>query len=148
MTSSKPMVPWIRDLWANAICDENGFQLGRQFLCHMYAKNVLHDPLGILCELAVRNSIIPEGHWAGDEGIIYFKRYAGEQGVLPKEVVEWANLSSQVPTVRLNLRQRRELDLPKRYRFPGEQLRPIALSAVNDYGEPTRENLAELIMRL
>lgn len=152
MLNETPMVPRVRDIWAESVLDAHQFGIGRQFLCHKMGPIVLHDPLGILCEIGIAHNVIPEGLWCGDSDVLRFKRYGyeREQGVLPKEIVEWAwpEGGRQLPRVYLNRRDREILQLPMRYRMPGMKLLPISLAAINDYGSVSRERLAQMIRSL
>lgn len=147
MTEYEPMDPAIRDAWADVVLARR-FTRGKGFLCHKYGAETLYDPLGMLCELAVEAGEIQSGSWV-EHQIVRFKRYHGEQGLLPKEVVGWAKLHSQNPCIRLTGPERALLRLPGKYQWhQGFKFRPVPLVIVNDHGEVTDAQLAELIRKL
>lgn len=154
MTTTEPvesdvrMDPDIRDAWASVMRDVR-VNLGRQFLCRRFQRVSLFDPLGMLCVLGVDAGVIEDGHWIGDDQTLMYKVYAGEQGILPREIVKWAGLRSQNPSLMLSAGQRNRFQLPERYSAHGNwKPRPVPLAAISDYGHATREQLALLIETL
>jgi hypothetical protein len=70
------------------------------------ARGALRKPdgeccLGVLCDIAVKNNVIPEPKFDGGMGVYYFDNdgYGPEGGVLPVVVQRWAGVDSSLPGV-------------------------------------------------
>jgi hypothetical protein len=85
------------------------------------------DGLGVLCELAVQNGVIPPG--VPGSGAWKYGR-TGEDWTLPPEVQDWAGLPAADPLVLTD---------------PGDGRRPIGLSGLTDDYEWTFAQIADAI---
>jgi hypothetical protein len=101
-----PMKRKIKKLWLEAL-RSGEFQQNTGKLTN--ADRTKHCCLGVLCELGVREGIIPEPHkesdsfgvknWAYGENLYATSRTRGEVFTLPLEIREWADLEDMNPFV-------------------------------------------------
>jgi hypothetical protein len=98
--------PAIKQKWIDAL-RSGAYSQGRGRLAGSVVGNPEDGPpsfccLGVLCDLAVKENVIPEpvvAHrtpvWDGEAPVSgYFLKFADEGGYLPSEVVEWAGLNT------------------------------------------------------
>lgn len=116
------MNPEIKDLWLKALRSGKYVQ-GRGTLQTSYNSFCC---LGVLCDIAVKNKVIPDPKAQRFE---YAYGAAMEEGVLPEEVRLWAGLSDNNPSILAGD------DRPNQY----------DLSELNDDREYTFSEIADLI---
>jgi hypothetical protein len=84
----------IRARWADKLRN-GGLEQGQGVLRNMREE---YCCLGVLCEIAVEDNIIPPPSFSTSDG--YYKYGAGQEGaLLPTEVKDWAGLESHNPRV-------------------------------------------------
>lgn len=82
----------IRDMWADAL-ESDEYTQGRNHLTTVSADGTeAHCCLGVLCVLAVKAGVIPEGviRQNGISGDRKAYGFENAEGLLPTEVIEWA----------------------------------------------------------
>lgn len=86
------MNPDIKNLWLTAL-RSGDFRQGKRKL---RSSNDDYCCLGVLCELAVQNNVIPAPQLSPNNDRYV---YDGSGGILPDSVKEWAELDSNSPMV-------------------------------------------------
>jgi hypothetical protein len=98
------MSPEVKQLWVDALLS-NEFEANNDgclaIKLDFEEEPMKYDPLGVLCELAIRNGIklTVEEVDSPREMACVERRYNGEDAHLPLEVMQWAGLDSQDPKV-------------------------------------------------
>lgn len=119
----------IKDKWVKALTSGK-YKQTTSFL----KDNVGYCCLGVLCDIYRKET--KKGVWVRDEdnNAFAFKvEYYSEYELLPKEVKEWANLTSINPTVTLGENEGHSFGIP-------------TLADINDNGKSFKD-IAEIIMK-
>lgn len=121
------MNPEVKEMWVNAL--ESGEYLkGKYRLREQEGTVDKYCCLGVLCDLAVKNTIIPEPKRNIMDNV--WEYVGDERAVLPEAVRDWAGLDSENPIIRLD-------------NSVNEDHMPI--SAINDYHAVTFEPIVKAI---
>lgn len=128
--------------WAGALRG-NEYERGEGFLSYFKDEKLLHCPLGVLTRGCEKAGVIAAPRLFG--GLYYawptqFGSISGyENGMLNREVREWADLREPIPVLELTAAE------VKRWKVPHGDLRRIGISILNDVTLMPWDTLAGMI---
>lgn len=150
VTSTSDQVE-IRNMW----CDEllsGRYERGNGYLCRQDLSKARPHPLlwcagGVLVQLADDAGITEPGYWSGVKGLISYRVWNGQNGILPSAVADWAGMARN-PGFKVSMAMRKTIRMPKEWINASAQQKLVPLTVLNDQTIMPWGTIVELIATL